>query len=112
MTVQDQIREEVLSWPGVTEAEHSFGGVEFHVGKREIGHLHDDLDLADLPFPVKVREELVREGKAQPHHIFPNTGWVSYSIPNEDAVPGAIELFRMSYERAMATQERRNATIT
>ena len=112
MTVNDLIRAEVLSWRGVSEAEHSFGGVEFHVGKREIGHLHDDLDLADLPFPVKIREELVREGKAQPHHIFPNTGWVSYPIQDESAVPGAIELFRMSYERAVVAQERRHAPKT
>jgi hypothetical protein len=106
MTLNDQIREEVLSWPGVSEAEHQFGGVEFRVGKREIGHLHDDLDLADLPFPVKVREQLVQEGKAMPHHIFPNTGWVSYRVRDESAVLGAIELFRLSYERAVAAQEK------
>lgn len=106
MTINEQIRETVLTWPGVTEGEHEFGGVEFLVGKREIGHLHDDLNLADLPFLVKVREQLVQEGKALPHHIFPNTGWVSYRVRDESAVPGAIELFRMSYERAMAAQEK------
>jgi len=111
MTVQDQIREEVLSWPGVSEGDHRFGGVEFRLGKREIGHLHGD-HLADLPFPVKIREELVREGKASPHHVLPNTGWVSYPIRDESAVPGAIELFRMSYERAVVAQERRHAPKT
>jgi hypothetical protein len=112
LDVYEQIRQEVLSWEGVTEAEHEFGGIEFRLGKREIGHLHDDLDLADLPFPVRVREELVAAGRAMPHHIFPKTGWVSYSFADEDALPGAIALFRLSYDRAYAARERGEATPT
>ncbi len=103
-TLLDTIRDEVLSWPGVSEGEHEFGGVEFRLGKREIGHLHDDLALADLPFPRKVRDELVATGQAQPHHIFPDTGWVSYAVANDAAVPGAIALFQLSYDRAVAAQ--------
>ncbi len=70
MSIGETIRREVLSWPGVTEVPHRFGGVEFRLGKRELGHLHGDY-LADLPFPVRVREELVREGRALHHHILP-----------------------------------------
>ncbi len=96
----ERIRREVLGWPGVTEAPHRFGGVEFRLGRREIGHLHGDR-LADLPFPVSVREELVREGRARPHHVLPASGWVSYPIRDAADVPGAIALFRLSYERAV-----------
>lgn len=99
MNAHDVIRGEILSWPGVTEAPHRFGGIEFRIGKRELGHLHGDY-LADLPFPVRVREELVRDGKAMPHHILPQSGWVSYPIRDAAAVPGAIALFRLAYERA------------
>lgn len=94
-----QIRNEVLGWPGVTEAPHRFGGTEFRLGKRELGHLHGDY-LADLPFPVRVREELVRAGRAMPHHILPQSGWVSYPIRDTAAIPGALALFRLTYERA------------
>lgn len=104
MSIGDRLRAEVLSWPGVSEGEHEFGGVELRVGKRELGHLHDDLDLADLPFPTRVRDELVKAGRAMPHHIFPNTGWVSYEVDDEASLPGAIALFRLSYERAMAAR--------
>jgi hypothetical protein len=100
----ERIRREVLSWPGVSEAPHRFGGVEFRLGKREIGHLHGDW-LADLPFPVRVREELVREGRALPHHILPESGWVSYPIRGASDVQGAIDLFRLAYERAVAAKE-------
>ena len=64
------VRAELLAHPEVSEGTHRFGGIEFRLGKRELGHLHGDY-LADLPFPVRVREELVAAGKAMPHHILP-----------------------------------------
>ncbi len=105
MSVREQIRREVLSWPGVTEAPHRFGGVEFRLGRRELGHVHGE-HLADLPFPVRVREALVREGKAGPHHILPASGWVSYPLRGQESLPGAIALFRLAYERALAAERR------
>lgn len=101
----EQIRREVTGWPGVVEASHRFGGVEFRLGRREIGHLHGDR-LADLPFPVRVREELVRDGRARPHHVLPESGWVSLPIRGADDVAGAVSLFRLSYERAVAAAAR------
>src|SRR5215470_7867885 len=49
---------EVASWEGVTTHEHRFGGVEFRVGRREIGHLHGSR-WADLPFHKGIRDMLV-----------------------------------------------------
>ena len=57
-TIHDAIAREVLSWPGVTKGRHRFGGTEFRCGHRELGHLHGSR-LADLPFPLLVRDELV-----------------------------------------------------
>jgi len=110
MDVQNRIRTEVLGWPNVEEAPHRFGGLEFRLGRRELGHLHGDR-LADLPFPVRVREELVRDGRALPHHVLPDSGWVSYPIRSEADIPGAIALFRLAYDRAVAAggQRRRQA---
>jgi hypothetical protein len=102
---RDAIRREVLIWPGVTAHRHRFGGVEFRVGRRELGHIHAD-HLVDLPFPVKVREQLVREGRAQTHHILPDSGWVSYPIQVPDDIPGAVALFRLAWERAGASKAR------
>ncbi len=96
--IGETIRREVAGWPGVEERVHRFGGVEFRVRGHEIGHLHGDR-LADLPFPVRTREELVEAGAAQPHHVLPHTGWVSYRIRDEEDVGGAIDLFRKNYER-------------
>jgi hypothetical protein len=97
-TIAALIEREVLSWPNVTAHSHRFGGVEFQVKGHEIGHLHGD-HLADLPFPVRVRRELVADGRASPHHILPDTGWVSYYIRSAADLAGAIELFRLNYAR-------------
>jgi luciferase-like monooxygenase len=51
-----------MSLPGVTAESHRGGMIFFHVGRREIGHLHGER-LADLPFPVRIREKLVAEKK-------------------------------------------------
>lgn len=96
--IQQAITREVSGWPGVTVAAHRFGGVEFRLGRRELGHLHGDR-LADLPFPVRVREELVAAGRAEPHHVLPESGWISCHIRGADDVARVIELFRLNYER-------------
>ena len=98
MSVEERIAAEVGAWDGVTVHPHRFGGVEFRVGRRELGHLHGSR-LADLPFPTRVRERLVAEGKAQPHDILPESGWVSVPIRTDDDVQRVVELFRMNYER-------------
>lgn len=104
MSISERIESEVTSWAGVEERPHRFSGVEFRVNGHEIGHLHGDR-LADLPFPVRIRKELVESGKAQIHHVLPETGWVSYRIRGEEDVDGAIELFRLNYERLTARKK-------
>ena len=96
--VAERIGQELKSWPGVEARPHRFGGVEFRVRGHEIGHLHGDR-LADLPFPVRVRKELVAAGRAEEHHVMPETGWTSYRIRGPEDIEGALELFRLNYER-------------
>ena len=97
---QSLVTETVTSWPGVTAQPHRFGGVEYGIGKREIGHIHGD-HLVDIPFPKKVRDAIVAAGRAQPHHILPDTGWVSFYLRQESDVEQAIALLRESYEIAI-----------
>jgi hypothetical protein len=100
-SIQEAIVREVAGWPGVTTGRHRFGGIEFRLGRRELGHLHGSR-LADLPFPLLVRNELVAAGRAEPHHIYPDSGWVSYFIAGEADVARVIELFRLNYDRPWA----------
>ncbi len=106
--IKGRIEEEVLGWAGVEARPHRFGGIEFRVRGHEIGHLHGG-HLADLPFPVKVRKELVEAGRAHVHHVLPKTGWVSYQIRSEEDVDGALELFRLNYERLTAKEKQESS---
>jgi Luciferase len=100
----DAVRATVAGWRGVTTQEHRFGGIEFRLGRREIGHVHGL--FADLPFPRQVRDELVAAGRARPHHVLPDSGWVTVPMRTGSDVAGVIELFRRSYERAASADRR------
>lgn len=105
------IEREVLRWPGVWKKrdEDGPGGVGvsgYRFGRPQIGHVHDD-GHADFSFPRKVRDELIRSGQAIPHPAFPESRTtVSYRIRSAEDVPGALELFRMNYERLKDSAER------
>lgn len=100
-----EIFETVTHWEEIAYAPHRFGGTEYRIGRREVGHVHGD-SLVDIPFPLHVRDELVKSGEAEPHHILPRSGWVSVFLRNPDDVGRAIRLLRKSYEMALASQTR------
>jgi hypothetical protein len=108
-TIARRITGTVSSWPDVEVRPHRFGGVEFRLGRRELGHLHGDR-IADIPFPRRVRDELIAAGRARPHHVLPDSGWVTVPIGGPAGVEHVIELFRLSYERARGA--RRSAAST
>jgi hypothetical protein len=89
-------------WEGVEVLPHRYGGVEFRVGKREIGHVHLG-GVADLLVSVRMRRDLVAAGQASAHHTLPHSGWISFRIRSEHDIPAAIELFRRNYERVRGT---------
>jgi predicted DNA-binding protein (MmcQ/YjbR family) len=95
----EMIHEAVVSWEGVTARPHRYGGTEYRLGKREIGHVHGD-SLVDIPFPKKVRDELVSAGRAEPHHVLPKSGWVSVYLRASTDVERAMELLRLSFDLA------------
>lgn len=100
---KERIGAALLSWSGITTQPHRFGGTEYRLGRREIGHVHGG-DLVDIPFPKKVRDELVASGRAEPHHVLPESGWVSLYLRQASDVDRAIELLDLSFE--IANQKR------
>ena len=101
-----QIVDTLLTWEGMETHPHRFGGTEFRIGKREIGHIHGD-SLVDIPFPKKVRDEIVAAGEAQPHHILPETGWVSFHLKENGDIERAITLLKRSYEIALKQKNKK-----
>lgn len=72
--------------------------VFFHVGRRELGHLHGNR-FADLPFSVRIREQLVASGKAERHYLHPKSGWITCHMRREEDAEIIVELFRLNYRR-------------
>jgi hypothetical protein len=114
---QKTITQTVTSWEGTSTAPHRFpgtvrqdrcGGIEYRLGTRELGHIRGG-HLLDIPFPKRVRDEIVNAGLAEPHHILPDTGWVSFYLRAEEDVQKAIALLRRSYEIASKQKRPRNA---
>ena len=98
--VSKQIVDTLLTWQGMETHPHRFGGTEFRIGKREVGHIHGD-SLVDIPFPKKIRDEIVAAKEAEPHHILPETGWVSFYLHKDGDIEKVINLLRRSYEMAL-----------
>jgi Family of unknown function (DUF5519) len=109
------IEREVLGWSGVSK-ETGKGGLGqgrfwvspftvYRFGRRALGHIHNT-GVADLTFPREIHDELISGGRAKPHGAgFANV--VSYHIREPEDVPGAVELFRMNYDRAKRAARRR-----
>jgi len=102
-----KIQQTVAAWEGVSSHPHRFGGIEFRLGKRELGHLHGNV-LLDIPFPRNVRNDLVVSGRAAPHHILPESGWISFYIRRDEDVDEAIKLLNLSFDLAKEKIEDRD----
>jgi hypothetical protein len=97
---------QVLSWPGVTTDSGEFGETEFCLEGRSLGHVHGGWQ-ADIPFPRRLRDELVGEGRTGPHHVHPDSGWTTRRIDDQADADAVVELLRLNYDRVSA---RRHAT--
>jgi Family of unknown function (DUF5519) len=102
----EKIEREVNSWPGVTTGETGRGGLQFSFGRVELGHLHGS-SFADLPFPKKIRDGLIAQGRASVHPPLPDSGWVRRRMDGPEDAEAVIELFRMNYDRARVRAGRR-----
>jgi hypothetical protein len=108
----EQIEREVLAWPGVWKKrdENGPGGIGvtgYRLGRRQIGHVHDD-GHADFRFSGEARDELIRSGRAIPHPAFPDSRTTaSYQIRSAEDVSGALDLFRLGYERVEEAERRK-----
>jgi len=109
--IREVAEREVSDWPAEEAMANRLGGDTFRVRGHEIGHLHGSR-LADLPFPIRMRKELVAEGKAEPHHILPQTGWVSYYPRGPEDATAVVELFRLNYEHLVQRGKKKAERVT
>jgi hypothetical protein len=96
----DDVEESVCHWDQVTVSTHKYGGTQFNVGKYELGHLHGN-GLLDVLLNRKLKAEVMKHPAVQEHHIFKNSGWVSFWIksPNDQDIAVFILLKAYAFRR-------------
>src|SRR5690242_7970604 len=87
----------VSQWESIKPEPHRFGGTEFKLGNVEIGHIHRNNGMVDIPFTVKIREVLVAESLAEPHHLLHESGWITFFVRDEKTLAQGLWLMRLSY---------------
>jgi hypothetical protein len=95
------ILREVTGWRGVTTESDEFGETDFVVRGRSIGHVHGGRQ-ADIPYPRRIRDELVAAGRTGAHHVHPDSGWTTLYIRDARDAQTAVDLLRLNYDRIMA----------
>ncbi len=101
ITANQQITDEVTSWPGVEAGVGRRGEWSFTVGRKEIGHLHGDR-VAHFGFPKALWHELFDAGRIDYHPVFPGkAGFGARVIDGEDDVRDVITMLRINYERVV-----------
>ena len=91
LAAMQEIEKRALALPGVRLRVHRLGGTAFARGPRELGHLHGN-GLLDLFVGREQRDTLIATSRAQPHHVFSDSGWISFWVRSEADVPAALAL--------------------
>jgi hypothetical protein len=94
----DDIEDAILKLPDSSVSIHKYGGSQFNYFQQEFAHLHSN-GLLDILFHQKLKQELLVGGRIKDHHVFKNSGWISFYIKDEQDVIYAIGLLRLAYER-------------
>lgn len=93
----DEIETEVRTWPNTTIRVHKFGGIQFNNHNRELGHIHGN-GLLDILLNREQKFLLMKQYPVQDHHIFKNSGWISFWIKTVEDKQTAVALLRYVYD--------------
>ena len=99
LAAMQEIEKRALALPGVHLRVHRLGGVEFARGARELGHLHGN-GLLDLFVGRELRDALVAAGRAEPHHVFAESGWISFWVRSPTDAAPALGLLAMAADNS------------
>lgn len=97
LRAMSEIETTVREWPEMRVGIHRLGGIGFFFRGKEVSHIHGN-GLLDCFVGRANRERLVASGDGLPHHVFPNSGWLSFWIRGEGDVEAALELIRIANE--------------
>ena len=99
LAAMQEIEKRALALPGMRLRVHRLGGTAFALGTRELGHLHGN-GLLDLFVGRGQRAALVAAGRAEPHHVFAQSGWISFWVRSPTDAAPALGLLAMAADNS------------
>jgi hypothetical protein len=93
----DEVANELATWPGVRVERREDGAALIRYERSELGILHRDRGLAELPFLGAEHDELVEHGDAEPAELALNAPGVSHDLHGPSDVTAVLELFDRRY---------------
>jgi len=97
----DELEETVLAFKDTSISLHKYGGSQFNYLAKEFAHLHSN-GLLDILFSLKLKREFMEKGRIMNHHVFKETGWISFYINSKEDLCYAKDLLRIAYEREVS----------
>lgn len=100
-SIYESLRAWILQLPGVREAPHRVGGIEFQVDGVEFMHSHGPSRL-DIRLSKENQTSVLKDGLALSHmaEVHVQAGWVSFRIENTRDFVNAKKVIRLAYENA------------
>ena len=87
----------VLKMPGVQPTRHRLGGLGFACADREFAHVHGD-GLLDVHLTRELAASFVAAGRAEPHHVFGPSAWISFRLRTPEDCAPALALLNAALE--------------
>ncbi|NQY08929.1 MAG: DUF5519 family protein [Flavobacteriales bacterium] len=80
----------------VSTTVHRYGGLQFNIDDKEIGHMHGD-GLVDIRLNKYFAGVIISLGLAEEHHVIKNAGWISFQIKRNQDLNVLDKIVELAY---------------
>jgi predicted DNA-binding protein (MmcQ/YjbR family) len=99
----DDLEENVERMPGRRLGYINMAGLRSIIQERN-SHMSHSNGLVDILLNKELKKSLMMDGKIKDHHLFKNSGWISFYLHNKQDVAYACYLLKKAYDRAREKQ--------
>ena len=108
--LHQELRERILSLPGVTERQSArIHEDAFYVQRTMFTHIHGH-GHCNIRLAKEDQARVLSEGTARPHRWAPEAGYVTFIVKDERDLESAMELISTSYEHFAGKQPAQKTT--
>ncbi|MFB6346608.1 MAG: luciferase family protein [bacterium] len=103
--IMQELLETVRDWESLTVDHSHHGDITLTVGRRQVGHFHDQ--AIHVPFPRSVRDSVIESGEADPHPYNPDSGWVEVPLEEEADLKRGRAIIEKATRLAQSANEKK-----